>query len=64
MLSMTDVQARDYMHRLLAASSRAGASDVFIANDFPPSMKIHGSMKPMKAEKLTGESHAHAGPTR
>jgi twitching motility protein PilU len=55
MLSMTDVQARDYMHRLLAASSRAGASDVFIANDFPPSIKIHGSMKPMQAEKLTGE---------
>ena len=55
MLSMTDVQARDYMHRLLAASSRVGASDVFIANDFPPSMKIHGSMQPMQAEKLTGE---------
>jgi twitching motility protein PilU len=55
MSSITDEQAREFMHRLLGVSSRAGASDLFIANDFPPSMKIHGSMQPMLAERLTGE---------
>jgi len=55
MLSVTDEQAHDYMHRLLAATIRAGASDLFIASDFPPCMKILGSMHPMLSEKLTGE---------
>ena len=55
MLSITDEQAREYIHKLLAAISRAGASDLFIANDFPPSMKVHGSMQPVLPEKLTGE---------
>jgi len=40
MLSVTDEQAHDYMRRLLAATIRAGASDLFIASDFPPCMKI------------------------
>src|SRR5881409_2805294 len=46
-------QARTYMHKLLAAMSQAGGSDLFIAADFPPSMKSHGSMKPLTAQKLT-----------
>ena len=37
--SMSDTnaeKARAYMHKLLAAMSEAGGSDLFIANDFPP----------------------------
>jgi twitching motility protein PilU len=54
MLTITDDQARSYVHGLLAKMSRAGASDLFIANDFPPSMKVHGSMQPLTPEKLSG----------
>jgi len=43
------------MHKLLAAMSKAGGSDLFIANDFPPSMKSHGSMKPLTEQKLTAD---------
>ena len=55
MPSVNDDQVRAYLHELLATMNRAGASDLFIANDFPPSMKVHGSIQPMLAEKLTGE---------
>jgi twitching motility protein PilU len=48
-------KARAYMHRLLAAMSEAGGSDLFIANDFPPSMKAHGNIKPLSGQKLTGQ---------
>ncbi|TMH34767.1 MAG: PilT/PilU family type 4a pilus ATPase [Betaproteobacteria bacterium] len=51
--SFTEEQARAYMHKLLAAMNQAGGSDLFIAADFPPSMKSHGSMKPLTAQKLT-----------
>ena len=37
-------QARAHMHKLLAAMKAAGGSDLFIAADFPPSMKAHGQM--------------------
>ncbi|HJW10163.1 MAG TPA: PilT/PilU family type 4a pilus ATPase, partial [Albitalea sp.] len=43
------------MHKLLGAMNQAGGSDLFIASDFPPSMKAHGSMKPLTAQKLTPE---------
>jgi twitching motility protein PilU len=43
------------MHKLLAAMSEAGGSDLFIANDFPPSMKAHGNIKPLSGQKLTGQ---------
>src|SRR5678816_3145311 len=56
MSSLTEDQARAYMHKLLAAMSQAGGSDLFIASDFPPSMKSHGSMKPLTAQKLTPET--------
>jgi twitching motility protein PilU len=46
-------QARDYMHRLLAAMARAGGSDLFVSANFPPSMKAHGEMKPLTDQKLT-----------
>ena len=56
MSALTEDQARAYMHKLLAAMSQAGGSDLFIAADFPPSMKAHGSMKPLTAQKMTAEA--------
>jgi twitching motility protein PilU len=53
--AFTEEQARAYMHKLLGAMSQAGGSDLFIATDFPPSMKTQGSMKPLSAQKLTAE---------
>jgi twitching motility protein PilU len=52
---LNDDQARDYMHKLLAAMAKAGGSDLFIAHDFPPSMKANGAMTPMTQQKLTGD---------
>jgi twitching motility protein PilU len=51
--AFTEEQARAYMHKLLGAMSQAGGSDLFIATDFPPSIKMQGSMKPLSAQKLT-----------
>ncbi|MGN6528638.1 MAG: PilT/PilU family type 4a pilus ATPase [Burkholderiaceae bacterium] len=55
MTAFTEDQARAYMHKLLTAMAQAGGSDLFIACDFPPSMKIDGTMKPLTSQKLTGE---------
>ena len=55
MATLSEEQARDYMHKLLGAMVQADGSDLFIANDFPPSMKAHGHMKPLTSQKLTGE---------
>src|SRR3954465_2099797 len=55
MSTLTDEQARAYMLKLLTAMSQAGGSDLFIANDFPPSIKAHGAMTPLTQQKLTGE---------
>src|SRR4051812_4445867 len=55
MSALTEEQARTYMHKLLAAMAAAGGSDLFIANDFPPSMKVDGGMKPMTTQKLTAD---------
>ncbi len=55
MSAFTEEQALAYMHKLLAAMSQAGGSDLFIAADFAPSMKSHGSMKPLGAQKLNSE---------
>jgi twitching motility protein PilU len=55
MSNFTEEQALAYMHKLLGAMSQAGGSDLFIAHDYPPSMKAHGNMQPMSAQKLTGE---------
>jgi twitching motility protein PilU len=54
MSNLTEDQARDYMHKLLAAMAKAGGSDLFIAHDFPPSMKANGQMTPLSPQKLTG----------
>jgi twitching motility protein PilU len=53
--AFTEEQARAYMHKLLATMSQAGGSDLFIAADFPPSMKSQGSMKPLTGQKLTAD---------
>lgn len=55
MALLTEEQARTYMHKLLAAMAQAGGSDLFIAHDFPPSMKAHGNMQPLSGQKLSGE---------
>ncbi|HZZ92378.1 MAG TPA: PilT/PilU family type 4a pilus ATPase [Usitatibacter sp.] len=52
---MNPEQAQAYMHKLLAAMSQQGGSDLFIAHDFPPSMKAHGTMQPLAQSKLTGD---------
>src|SRR6202522_2441369 len=54
-IPMTEEQAKSYMIKLLTAMSRAGGSDLFISNEFPPSMKVHGTMRPMTSQKLSGE---------
>ena len=54
-MAFSEEQARAYMHKLLGAMSQAGGSDLFIAHDFPPSIKLNGGMKPLIAQKLTGE---------
>ncbi|MEO6975346.1 MAG: PilT/PilU family type 4a pilus ATPase [Gallionella sp.] len=55
MAALTDQQAHEYIIKLLTAMSKAGGSDLFIASDFPPSMKVQGEMQPMTSQKLTGE---------
>jgi twitching motility protein PilU len=56
MSALNEEQARSYMHKLLRAMVQAGGSDLFIAADFPPSMKAHGSMQPMTGQKLSAEA--------
>ena len=53
--SLSEEQAKAYMVKLLTAMTHKGGSDLFISNDFPPSMKAHGSMQPMASQKLTTE---------
>ena len=53
--SMTGDQALAYMHALLTTMGKAGGSDLFIAHDFPPSMKSNGRMQPLGETVLTGE---------
>ncbi len=55
MTTLTEDQARAYMHKLLTAMNQAGGSDLFVSADFPPSMKAHGSMKPLTTQKLGAE---------
>lgn len=56
MSSITEHQAYEYMIKLLTAMSKAGGSDLFISNDFPPSMKAQGEMTPLTSQKLNGET--------
>ena len=56
MSQLTEDQARAYMHKLLGVMVQGGGSDLFIAADFPPSMKSHGSMQPLTQQKLGAEA--------
>ena len=53
MTTLNEEQARAYMHKLLGAMSQKNGSDLFISADFPPSMKAHGNMQPLAAQKLS-----------
>jgi twitching motility protein PilU len=55
MPALTEEQARAYMHKLLGAMAQAQGSDLFISNDFPPTMKAHGHMKALSSQRLTPE---------
>jgi twitching motility protein PilU len=55
MSTLPEDQAKAFIVKLLTTMSRAGGSDLFISNDFPPSMKAHGTMQPMASQKLTSE---------
>jgi twitching motility protein PilU len=50
---MNQEQATTYLNSLLRAMLARKASDLFISNDFPPSMKIDGKMTPITNQKLT-----------
>jgi twitching motility protein PilU len=54
----TESQARDTIHRMLAEMAAADGSDLFIAADYPPSMKSHGAMTSLMPQKLGGEATA------
>jgi twitching motility protein PilU len=54
MSSLTEEQAKAHIIKLLTAMANAGGSDLFISKDFPPSMKLQGSMRPLTKQKLTG----------
>jgi hypothetical protein len=55
MPSLTEEQAKPYITKLLTAMSTAGGSDLFVSKDFPPSMKLQGSMRPSTNQKLSGD---------
>ena len=55
MSHLTEEQAHAFMMRLLTRMSQSGGSDLFISNDFPPSMKANGEMQSLSSQKLTGE---------
>jgi twitching motility protein PilU len=55
MPSLTEEQARAYMHKLLATMSAQNGSDLFISAEFPPSMKANGQMQSLVSQKLTGD---------
>ncbi len=49
---MSPEQALKTMHDLLRMMIQHKASDLFIADDFPPAMKINGKMTPVGQQKL------------
>jgi twitching motility protein PilU len=52
---MGNEQALQIVYEFLKVMVARKASDLFLADDFPPSMKLHGKMTPLTANKLTGE---------
>ncbi len=56
---MTPEQAQGYLHNLLKMMLAKKASDLFLSNDFPPSMKIDGKMTAVAPQRL-GPVHTKA----
>ena len=56
---MTPEQAQGYLQNLLKMMLTKKASDLFLSNDFPPSMKIDGKMTGVAPQKL-GPVHTKA----
>src|SRR6201996_842902 len=54
-MAFSEEQAKSYIVKLLTAMSAAGGSDLFISKDFPPSIKLQGTMKPLMNQKLSGD---------
>jgi twitching motility protein PilU len=54
----TDATARQIIVDLLTRMCRSGGSDLFIASDFPASMKVDGQMKPLTSDRLDGTATA------
>lgn len=52
---MDDLQANKYMHDLLGLMVSKKGSDLFIAPDFAPSIKIDGKITPVANQKLAAE---------
>jgi twitching motility protein PilU len=52
---LTEEQARTHIVKLLTVMTQSGGSDLFVAKDFPPSMKAQGVMKPLTSQKLSGD---------
>jgi len=50
-----DLQALKYMHDLLGLMVSKKGSDLFIAPDFPPSIKIDGKITPVANQKLAAD---------
>lgn len=61
MSTMSEEQARDYMHKAVAAMVKAGDSDLFIAHDYPPSIKAHGQMTPLAQQNAERRGHRPPG---
>ncbi|MDB6044799.1 MAG: PilT/PilU family type 4a pilus ATPase [Gammaproteobacteria bacterium] len=55
MPTLSEEQAKVYITKLLTAMSMMGGSDLFVSKDFPPSMKMQGTMQPLANQKLTGD---------
>src|ERR1700734_1252651 len=54
-MAFSEEHAKVYIVKLLTAMSAAGGSDLFISKDFPPSMKLQGTMKPLVNQKLSAD---------
>ena len=55
MSNLTEPQAKAHITKLLTAMSKAGGSDLFISKDFPPSMKLQGTMRPLTSQKISAD---------
>ncbi len=54
-MALTEEQAKKNIVKLLTVMHQQGGSDLFLSNDFPPSMKLRGTMKPLTDQKISGD---------